>query len=71
MSEYRGQSRKLDKRLLKAREGVEEDRGEPGHRTGRGGEPSREQRAYRPDRTLMPDKAVATMKYSHSLEEVE
>ena len=38
---------------------------------GRGGGHPREQRAYRPDRTLMPDKAVATMKYSHTLEEVE
>ena len=57
--------------MLKAREESGEDREGSMPGAGRGGGHPREQRAYRPDRTLMPDKAVATMKYSHTLEEVE
>ena len=53
------------------RSGIEEDRRDHRHHSGRGGESSREQRSYRPDRALMPDKGVVTLKYSMSLEDVE
>ena len=71
INEYKVKSRGLDKKLFKMRAGIEEDRREPRQHSGRGGEPSREQRSYRPDRALMPDKGIATLKYSMGLEEVE
>ena len=53
------------------RSGIEEDRRDHKCCSGPGGGPNREKRPYRLDRTIMPDKDVATLKYSMSLEEVE
>ena len=61
----------MDRKLLRARSGIEEARRDHRHHPSRGGESSREQRSYRPDRALMPDKGMATLRYSMSLEEVE
>ena len=70
-NKYKAQSRGLDKKLLRLRSGIEEDRRDHKHRSGPGGGPNREKRPYRPDRALMPDKDVVTLKYSMSLEAVE
>ena len=61
-NEYKAQSRGLDKKLLRLRSGIEEDRRDHERRSGPGGGPNREKRPYRPDRSLMLDKDVATLK---------
>ena len=63
--------RGLDKKLLRLRAHIEEDRRDHERRSGLGGGPNREKRPYRPDRSLMQDKDMATLKYSMSLEAVE
>ena len=70
-NEYKVQGRGLDKKLLRLRAGIEEDRRDHERRSGPGGGPNREKRPYRPDRSLMLDKDKATLKYSMSLEAVE
>ena len=70
-NEYKAQSRGLDKKLLRLRSGIEEDRRDHEHCSGPGGGPNREKRPYRPHRALMLDKDVVTLKYSMSLEDVE
>ena len=69
--ESRTQSRKLDRKLLRARSGIKEVRNDHEHRPGQGGESSWEQRPYRLYKAMMPDKDVATLRHSMSLEEVE
>ena len=71
VNEYKAQGRGLDKKLLRLRAGINEDRRDHERRSGPGGGPNSEKRPYRPDRSLMPDKDVATLKYSMSLEAFE
>ena len=50
-NEYKVQGRGLDKKLLRLRAGIEEDRRDHECRSGLGGGPNREKRPYRPDRS--------------------
>ena len=69
--ESRMRSKKLDRKLLKARAGVDEIGKDHEQHPDREGESSRKQKPYRLYKAMMPDKDIATLRHSMSLEEIE